>query len=284
MTGDKIITMRLGQKIIEADIDFKMSEDAIYKAMRSQMAVALEGHQFIIWDPKHNRKARLHFDELNPTILYEIIPSHERTQGAGTLSGASQKTAQKLAQIRAHWNLDEDIHIFPDDIAPCEPRSDGQLRHLTDDNLTPLRRPELWSTSFTEKLRMLSVRSQNRHGEVMALVMQEVEARHNRETNAVVQVVSQDLVAATRKWEETMQQQVVNVPAAVVPEQQRMLAQRVNYELVETEEDRQANELFGGGLREAAEQALGESEKDGGVGVSWEYDQEGKFMISTHFR
>jgi hypothetical protein len=99
----------------------------------------------------------------------------------------------------------------------------------------------------------------------------------------VVQVVSQDLVAATQKWEETMQQQM-NVPVAVVPEQLQMLAQRVNCELVETEEDRQANALFGGGLREAADQALGESEKDGGVGVGWEYDQEGKFNISTHFR
>jgi hypothetical protein len=117
----------------------------------------------------------------------------------------------------------------------------------------------------------------------MALVMQEVEARHDRETNAVVQVVSQDLVAATQKWDETMQQQV-NVPAAVVPEQLQMLAQRVNYELVETEEDRQANALFCGGLREAADQALGESEKDGCVDVGWEYGQEGKFKISTHFR
>jgi hypothetical protein len=53
---------------------------------------------------------------------------------------------------------------------------------------------------------------------------------------------------------------------------------------VETEEDRQANALFGGGLREAADQALGESEKDEGVDVGWEYDQEGKFKISTHFR
>jgi hypothetical protein len=37
---------------------------------------------------------------------------------------------------------------------------------------------------------------------------------------------------------------------AVVPEQLQMLAQRVNFELVEAEEDRQANALFGGGLRE----------------------------------
>jgi hypothetical protein len=164
------------------------------------------------------------------TILYQIIPSHERTQGAETLSGASKKIAHNFAHVRAHWNLDNDADIFPDDIAPREPTSYGQLCHPTDAPRTPLRRPELWSVNFTEKLRTLSVRSKNRHGEAMALVMQEVEARHDRETNAVVQVVSQDLVAATQKWDETMQQQV-NVPAAVVPEQLQMLAQRVNYEL-----------------------------------------------------
>jgi hypothetical protein len=37
---------------------------------------------------------------------------------------------------------------------------------------------------------MLSVRSQNRHGEAMALVVKEVEAQHGRGINAVVHVVS----------------------------------------------------------------------------------------------
>jgi hypothetical protein len=106
LTGHKTITMQLGEKIIEADIDYTMyDEDTIYETMRSQMAVELEGNKFIVWDPKHNRKARLHFDEMNPTILYQIIPSHERTQGAGTLSGASKKITYNLARVRAHWNL-----------------------------------------------------------------------------------------------------------------------------------------------------------------------------------
>jgi hypothetical protein len=63
---------------------------------------------------------------------------------------------------------------------------------------------------------------------------------------------------------------------AVVPEQLQTLAQRVNYKLVQTEDDRQANALFGGGLKEAAEQALNKGEEDGGVRVGSDYEQEGK--------
>jgi hypothetical protein len=97
LTGHKTITMQLGEKIIEADIDYTMyDEDTIYETMRSQIAVELEGNKFIVWDPKQNRKARLHFDEMNPTILYQIIPSHERTQGAGTLSGAWKRSHTTL--------------------------------------------------------------------------------------------------------------------------------------------------------------------------------------------
>jgi hypothetical protein len=65
LTGHKTITMQLGEMIIEADIDYTMyDEGTIYKTMHSQMAVELEGNKCIVWDPKYNRQARLHFDEM----------------------------------------------------------------------------------------------------------------------------------------------------------------------------------------------------------------------------
>lgn len=109
---------------------------------------------------------------------------------------------------------------------------------------------------------MLSVRSQDNQIDSMRLVLAEVDARHYREDDAVAQVTGGDLVNATKRWTE-------------------LVAQQAN-ELVETKENEDENVVYTGGMMEAAAEALGEAE--GGVGVGWDYEQDGKFKIGTHFK
>lgn len=256
MNGYKQITLKLEDKIFEASIDCTMREDAIYDAMRSAMGAELESRHFTIKDTKRKIKARLHFLELHTDTVYEILPFPIRVQGPGTFSRAAQKCTHNVYHILNNWDLSGTNSIFPNKIASRERNSDGEVPHVGDGTLTAVCNSGEWSKRFTEKLRFLSAKTKGQHVEAMEVLHNEVKARHGREGRAVVEVVTKDLVAATAKW-----------------------AEKVEQETVEVDNDNDDKGVFTKGMTEGLE-----TTEDGGGHVGWAYEQDGKFKIGTHFK
>ncbi|KAI0583451.1 hypothetical protein TUN199_05733 [Pyrenophora tritici-repentis] len=178
----KIIILQMHGRHFEAYIERSMDEKAIYEALQivlsSELDNNLDGNQCIIYDSVRNRRARLHYDEMNPNIIYTVEPT---------------------------FSHDAD-DIFSPEITPRQEEGSYDRR-----SRRPLLHPLDWGRSFTDKLRALSFKSQGRHLEAVELVQAEGNARCEGDESEVLGAVNADIVAATAKWAKNMEQEGVDV-------------------------------------------------------------------------
>ncbi|KAI2485035.1 hypothetical protein Ptr902_03975 [Pyrenophora tritici-repentis] len=91
----KIIILQMHGRHFEAYIERSMDEKAIYEALQivlsSELDNNLDGNQCIIYDSVRNRRARLHYDEMNPNIIYTVEPTFSHVHGSKAGSGAARR-------------------------------------------------------------------------------------------------------------------------------------------------------------------------------------------------
>lgn len=172
----------------------------------------------------------LSYNVLKEGKPYLVGTSLQPIQGAGTMSTASQRTADYVAIIMKHWGLSDPSAILPSNIAPRAPSGIDVL----------LKAPHLWPYRFTQELRKLSGRTKGRQDHAIALLCAVVEARQLEDPFGVQEAST----GGIRK---------------VVKEMGRQKAWG------ELAEEKEASETFGGevvGMRDALE----EVEQSGGKG------------------
>ncbi|EDU46410.1 hypothetical protein PtrSN002B_000646 [Pyrenophora tritici-repentis] len=251
----KIIILQMHGRHFEAYIERSMDEKAIYEALQivlsSELDNNLDGNQCIIYDSVRNRRARLHYDEMNPNIIYTVEPTFSHVHGSKAGSGAARKTTHNISHIIQNWELQDADDIFSPEITPRQEEGSYDRR-----SRRPLLHPLDWGRSFTDKLRALSFKSQGRHLEAVELVQAEGNARCEGDESEVLEAVNADIVAATAKWAKNMEQEGVDVG-----------------------DDKNGKGVLRGGVKEDVEDT-----EDGGGHVGWAYEQDGSFKIGTHFR
>lgn len=152
-----------------------------------------------------------------------------------------------IEAICGHWKLSEGSDILPEKIAPRD--DEGNLVF-----------PANWPVRFADEVRKLSGHSIDRHEVAMGFLVAAVEARGQRE-GYMGPVTSGDCKTAMA-WlaTSTVDQAYAHLPEEVA-----------------------ATQMFAGGLAEAAQQALEETEGEGAA-VGSAYEEAGRFNIGTHFR
>jgi hypothetical protein len=243
--------MRLHTDVHYATITSTMKEgNDIYDALRG----ALRGkigplHNIIVWHPTLKQKVRLDYKHLQSDVAYRIeVTLGGRQQGPGVSASGGYKKVQKYTKaIREYWQLGDDSEILPEDIAPRD--REGNL-------VAPCN----WPARFTVEVRKLSEHSVRRHEVALGYLVAVVEAR--RERGEYPREVTSGDCKAAMAW---------------------MMASTADQAYAQLPEERADTRLFAGGLAEAAQQALEETEGEGAM-VGSEYEEGGKFNIGTHFR
>lgn len=231
--------MRLGDKTFIVDLNSTMSEDNIYDAMHSQLSHDFNSMQFIVWDAKYNKKARLHYHELEEGREYHITTCTARAHGPGTASKGMEKNLTNLGIILGHWNLTDTSAILPPSIAPRVPNILAVSLSTTDSD-SALEDPTRWPRRLIEELRKLSNQTQGRHPEAMQFLLAAVQARYSRDQDPVPQVTSGDIRFAVQK-------------------RVQALGSVADRALGELPEEKAMTEIFAGGLSEGLEQAVSET-------------------------
>ena len=247
----KSIAMRLGYDTYFADVPSTLKEgDEAYNALRQAFVRVLEpSYDIIIWHPGREEKVRLDYKHLHTDVEHRIeMTLKGRQQGPGvSASGGYKKVQRHIEAIRGHWKLGDDSEILPGEMAP---RDDGG-------NLIP---PCDWSARSADEVRKLSGHSVDRHEVAIGYLVAAMRAR---------------CVPGVDTWEVTSG----DCKAAMA----RMMASTADQAYVQLPEERVDTQLFAGGLAEAAQQALEETEGEGAA-VGSGYEEGGKFNIGTHSR
>jgi hypothetical protein len=245
MVSAKLITLRYGDMTMTTPIHSDMSEAEIYDELCSTL------------DMNSIDISNSHIVVMDPSHNNEKVYLHYQHLKQGRLyllgtsderiqgAGTYSSASQRTKQYLAVVQQHWGL-ASPTDIFPA--------------NIAPHDTPSKWPRRFVEELRKLSVRTKNKHQDAIGLLRAQVEAGENCQGDTATKVTSSNIRNAVKEYV-------------------RLVAQQAN-ELIEDWED---TALFAGGLGEAAEQALQEGCDEDGV-VGWEYEQDGKFQIGTHFR
>jgi hypothetical protein len=245
MVSTKFITLRYGEITMTAPIESDMGEDEIYDELLSTLYI----NSIDI--------GNYHIVVMDPARNNKKVYLHYQhlKQGKLYLLGTSSERIQGAGtQSSASQRTVHSLTVVqkhwgleaPTDIFPVD--------------MAPRATPDKWPCQFVEELRKLSLRTINMHQHAIGLLRVQVGAGDNWQEDATKEVTSSNIRGA-------------------VKEHMRLMAQQSG-ELLEDMEDTTA---FVGGLAEAADQALQQEGNNDSV-VGWEYEQDAKFQIGTHFR
>jgi hypothetical protein len=159
-------------------ISSTMNDPQVYEYLCTYHFPLIKASHITIRKP-FGKLAQLSYDTLKAGTVYTIATSAERVQGAVPTSAASQRTAQNLAVICAHWGLQYARDIFPlvrgvwegVSVVPRTRNEENKLPSTMSDFDTPLSEPKLWGRRFTEQPRVRSLRTKGRHEVALRLAV-----------------------------------------------------------------------------------------------------------------